>query len=793
MRRLLAILCLPLPLLAGTAADLARAIRENSFDRNECYRVRDLRLTKEDIKIYLSDGHLIFSKPVAGKRIAAVFTADVEGGDGEVILMPPDRAERSSMASFIDSPNLDEHFRAALFLFTGDDYQALKAQIDQNPSNRPAPEMGALLDEQWTQTLRSLGMSYQTRLVLDLLGGPGHPPGLFSALLTGVRYQNFDILYDPTAREQISAGRLSNRDNRLYFDTWASFPARSSRLKPSPRPVDLEMSDFRIDSQLDADLNMTAVTRVKVTPRVEGMRSVTFDITPDMTIGEVTVDGSPGEVLQRESLRLNLARGGNNLFLVVPPEPLHAGRTYEFVFHHGGKVIYNAGDRVFYVSARGNWYPTHGSDFANFDLTFRYPRDLQLVTPGELVSDRTEGDWRTTERRTPAPIRLAGFNLGNYERVRSTRSGLVVEVCANRALEQALKPKPEVAPLVSSPDRSRHGNSISDAAITLPPPDPTARLETLASEVGAAMEFMQAKFGPPATPHLTVAPIPGTFGQGFPGLIYLSTLAYLKRLPTGAGASQSQELFFEDVLQAHEVAHQWWGNRVIAGNYRDYWLMEALANYSALLYLEKNRGTRATDLMLESYRSALLEKSSDGEAVDAAGPIVLGPRLENSLEPRAWRVITYGKGSWILHMLRARLGDAQFMAMLATVAKRFDHKELTTEEFREAAAAFLPAKSDDPKLQTFFDQWVYNTGIPSVKLSYSVKGKAPSVRLVATVTQADVEADFAAYVPVEIQISRTRTVTHWVRTDSDPVTFTVPLAQAPLKVTLDPHHSVLRR
>ena len=113
MRCLAGLFLLAASLLAGTAADLARAIRENSFDRDECYRVRDLTLTKEDIRIYLTDGHLIFSKPVAGRRIAAVFTADVEGGDGEVILLPPDRAERRSLAAYIDSPNLDEHFRTA--------------------------------------------------------------------------------------------------------------------------------------------------------------------------------------------------------------------------------------------------------------------------------------------------------------------------------------------------------------------------------------------------------------------------------------------------------------------------------------------------------------------------------------------------------------------------------------------------------------------------------------------------------------------------------------------------------
>ncbi len=794
MRRLLAILCLPLPLLAGTAADLARAVHENSFDRNECYRVRDLRLVKQDIKIYLSDGHLIFSKPVAGKRIAAVFTADVEGGDGEVILVPPNRAERGSLAGFIDSPTLDEHFRAALFLFTGDDYQTIKAQFDQSPANRPAPEIAPLLDEQWTPVLRNLGASYQTRLVLDLLGGPGHPPGLFTAMLNGRHYQNFDVIFDPTSPEQVSAGQVADREGRTYFDTWTSFPDRSSRMKPVPPQRAIDMSDFRIEAQIDPDLSMTAVTRVKVTPRFDGMLSATFDIAPAMNITAVTVDGRPAEVLQRESLRLNLTRGGNSLFLVVPSEPLRAGRPYEFVFHHTGKVIYTAGDRVFYVNARGNWYPTHGSEFANFDLKFRYPRTLQLVTPGDVVSDRTEGDWRITERRTPAAIRMAGFNLGDYQTAHAERDGLVVDVCANREIEKALLPKtlPMVLPFPAP--RGRHVDPLAEAILNPPSPDPAGRLQALASEVTSAMGFMQSRFGPPALAHLTVSPIPGTFGQGFPGLIYLSTLAYLRHLPSGGHTpNELQELFYEDVLQAHEVAHQWWGNRVTAASYRDYWLMEALANYSAMLYLEKNRGEHSTDLMLDAYRTNLLEKSAAGQTVESAGPIVLGPRLESSLEPRAWLVIAYGKGSWIMHMLRRRMGDARFQAMLAEVMKRYDHKEISTDQFRETAAAFLPPKSDDPKLETFFDQWVYGTGIPAVKLSYSLKGKAPSLRLVGTVTQSEVDEDFTAYVPVEIQVSRTHGITRWVRTGSAPATFTVALQQPPIKVTLDPHHGLLRR
>jgi hypothetical protein len=513
-----------------------------------------------------------------------------------------------------------------------------------------------------------------------------------------------------------------------------------------------------------------------------------------MTVSAVTVDGRPAEFFQRDSLRSNISLDGNGLFLVIPPEPLRVGRQYEFEFHHSGKVILDAGDRVFYVTARGNWYPIHGWQFADYDLTFRYPQALDLVAAGDVVEDRTEGEWHVTRRRTSVPIRLAAFNLGSYRRARAERGGLVVEVCANRALEPSLQPHPStLLPLPLNP-LSRRKTAPPD---TLPPetlPNPAERLPELASEVASTLDFMASRFGPPALPHLTVSPIPGAFGQGFPGLIYLSTLAYVGAIPASRAAlSESQEIFFRDILEAHETAHQWWGNRVTAASYRDNWLMEALANYSALLYLEKTKGSHSMDIMLDSYRASLLAKNEAGETVESAGPIVLGQRLQNSQQPAAWRSITYGKGSWIMQMLRRRLGGERFLALLAQILKIYDRAPISTEQFREAAAQFMPPKSDDPKLETFFEQWVYSTGIPTIKLKYALKGKAPALRLSGTITQSDVSDDFSALVPVEIQVSRGKTITEWVRTGSDPATFAVALKQPPLKVTLDPNRAVLRR
>ena len=790
--RLLALaLLLPAVLPAGTASEIARAIRDNSFDREECYRVRDLALVKEDIKMYFTQGYLIFSKPVAGRPFAAVFSADGEGGDGEILLLPPDRAERRSLALFTDSPNLDEHIRGGLMLFTGDVYSQLKAQIADNPSNRKAPEVAGMLDDYWSPILRNLGGSYQTRLTYDLLGGSAKRGGLFVAMLDGAKLGNFDLIFEPGIAEQILAGQLVARENRLYFDTWTSFAARSSRRNPAPPPRDVNLRDYRIDATINPDLSMDVAAKVKVAPVVDGLPVVGFDMAAAMDVSEAKVDGRAAEVLSSESLRFNLTRAGNRLFLVVPPEPLRAGREYEFEFHYSGKVIHDAGEHVFYVSARGTWYPASGMNFSTFDLRFRYPREYDLVSLGDTVEESTDGDWRIAHRRTSVPVRMAAFNLGDYEHARLERGGYVIDVCANRRLERALQPRlpeifvPPLPPQIGSRRRTDGPPVLNIERV----PDPLERLKTLAGEVASALEFMASKFGPPAVPHLTVSPIPGTFGQGFPGLIYLSTLSYLNALPGGRGAgSQASEIFFQDMLQAHETAHQWWGNRVANASYRDNWLMEALANYSALLYLEKRRGAHSLDVMMESYRDGLIARSELGQRVDAAGPIVLGTRLETSQEPRAWRSITYGKGSWIIHMLRRRMGDERFLSMLADLSRRYDHKEISTDEFRLFAAQYLPPKTDDPHLERFFDHWVYSTGVPSIKFSYVVR----NLKLTGTVTQSGVDEDFTASVPVEIQVARGKTITQWVRTATGSVTFTVPLQTPPLKVTLDPRQSVLR-
>jgi hypothetical protein len=770
--------------LAGAAADLARQLQQVSLDPDECYQVTELNFSKEDLKVYLASGYLMFSKPIGGFRHAAVFATAGEAADAEVLLMPPSRGERLSLANFTESPNLEEHIRGAAFIFTDNTAEDLLAQIHANPSPKKTPELGHIIADQWNSVLQNLSGSFETSLVHDLLSND-RKSGFFYMAASGKQLNNFDLVYDPTSDEQVAAGTLSYRNNRTYFDTWTSFAARSIRNgAPAPTPP-VALDNFRIDATIADDLSMKAITHATMTVKRAGERAVRFSISPNMRVTEASIDGQPVEVFDRESLRSNLISGrDNHEFLLIPESPLDPLKPHEVEVRHEGEVIRKAGDGVYYVSARGIWYPRVSMEFSNYDLTFRYPKNLTLVATGSPIEDRTDGNSRIMRRKTDAPIRFAGFNLGNFQSVSITHGDYKIDVYANRHLEAALQPKAQTAlmPLPSVPYGRTRRDVPTIPPMTAVPLDPAGRLALLEKGVVDALEFMTAEFGPQPIHNLAITPIPGGFGQGFPGLVYLSTLAYLnpEQRPERF-RERAEQTFYSELLETHEVAHQWWGNMVVPAGYQEEWLIESLANYSALLLLERKKGPKALDAVLDDYRNHLLSKTENGRTLESAGPVTWGHRLESSLAPNAWEVLTYEKGTWIIHMLRRQLGDEKFLSLLREVCTRYRSKPIGNEQFRELAQGYTAAKSPDRNLKSFFENWIYGTGIPEVKLTYAWRGS----KLTGSLSQRNVPDDFGAYVPVEVQTAKQRTV-YWLSTGSDPTPFSIPLSTPPTRVALLP-------
>jgi hypothetical protein len=792
------------------AKELARQIRAAALDPEQCYRVRDLAIAREDLKLYLTSGYLIFSKPLNGERISAVFTADVEGGDGEVLLLPPFRGERQSLARFTHSPNLDEHFHAALLIASDGSVQTLLDRVAQQGAVRK-PELGPLLAEQFNATLANIESRFDLRLVQDVLTPQPSRAGLLFAAVAGKQLGNFEVFYDLRAANQIAAGRLTGPEKHYAYEVWANFPARSYRggnAKPPAEPFSEER--FQINASLDTDLSLKATVRATIKTGPAAVRAMAFEVAHAVEIASARVDGQPAELLLNDGpLSGNaITDAQNGSFLVIPAAELAASSTHEIELQERGSVISAAGNDVYFVAARSNWYPrgqvSGVQGLALYDLTFRYPKRLTLVSAGEVTEDRIDGDFHVTRRVTPVPIRMAGFNLGNYEKATGSAPGVRIEVYGNRRLEAALQPRAQ-APLPdattqTAPATGRgRGLARTDAAdpppLQPPAPDPLARLQTVAADIASALQFFSGLFGPPALKTLTVSPIPGTFGQGFPGLVYLSTLSYLdpNQRPEGERGAREQ-VFFSDLIEAHEVAHQWWGDAVIPASYQDEWLSEGLASYSALMYLEKKRGTKAMEDVLEDYRDSLLKKDSTGAPAEAAGPITWGFRLETAADGAAWHGITYYKSAWILHMLRRRLGDDRFIKMLAEVRRRYDSRTISTEQFLTLVKEFAPPRAAGVKTfnaDAFFDNWVYATGIPGLKLVYAAKGVAPAVKLTGTIEQSGVDDDFSMEAPVEIQFAKGPPQVIWVQTSNDGAAFSATVKEVPVKVSIPVGRGVL--
>ena len=181
----------------------------------------------------------------------------------------------------------------------------------------------------------------------------------------------------------------------------------------------------------------------------------------------------------------------------------------------------------------------------------------------------------------------------------------------------------------------------------------------------------------------------------------------------------------------HEMAHMWWGHEVFWDTYRDQWLSEALANYSAMLMSEQDQPDKVRILM-QGYRDQLLSKRN-GRDLFEAGPVTLGLRLNSAKFPDAYDAMAYGRGVVAhpyaaLHARRryarsARQAKIVEMTLSASAAHRAATSSRYRHQHRRFAACLRRGVPESLRfegrksLDWFFDGWVNGTAIPSLEVS----------------------------------------------------------------------------
>ena len=781
---------------AGGAEDLRR-IRSLELDPERCYRVRDVFLEREDVKLYFTDGHVIFAKPVLGRTVAALFLATSQTDVGEVLVIPPTPAERRSLARFLDETILNEKFRNAMMFFTDDTPEVLEEAIRNSPAHSLDPGQGATIAPRWSVVLRNLIDTSASRVLLDIYSGRGLEDGFFAVAIRGRTLGRFDVVIDPTLPEQVVAGQLVRSAGQAYYEVWSRFEARSYRNgKRSPAAETARLENYRIDTRLSSDLHMSVRASATLVSSDSRPRALGFDLSDRLEVTAVRIGGQEVEFLQQRQPVPNRGRRSERApVVVILPHRLSAGGRYPIEFDYRGKVVSNAGSGVYFVDNRRNWYPRLGFGKTSYELGFRYPQNLELVATGSLVEDRVGDGMRVSRFNSERRIRLAAFNLGNYASSRREVDGFRVEVRATKNVEQRLQPPrtPIVLPPTSARGRRRGRGDPPVLVVPSPPPEnPAADIERIADDSADAFRYFMRRFGDPAMPVTVISPVPGDFGQGFPGLVYASTLSYFEKGDRVLkDLSPATQRFYADLMRPHEIAHQWWGNVVTSMLDKDAWIMEALATYSSLLWLEERRGVAERNLVLDEFRVNLLRRA-DGETLESSGPIVLGRRLRTSKLPEAYRVIVYEKGAWIMHMLRGVLGDESFFSMLRQLCERYQEVEVTTESFRLLVASFLPEGYQDPGLRDFFDQWVHGTGIPRLSVDWKQTSSGGRHRFRLRLHQSQVPDYFPVAVPIKVHTLPGRSLVRTVVAGTgDDAGFSVVLRNPASRVELDPQSWLL--
>jgi aminopeptidase N len=226
-------------------------------------------------------------------------------------------------------------------------------------------------------------------------------------------------------------------------------------------------------------------------------------------------------------------------------------------------------------------------------------------------------------------------------------------------------------------------------------------------------------------------------------------------------------------IVVHELGHQWWGDLVTCGTWKDIWLNESFATYSEALWQEWLGGPEALQdymVSLEGFNRG----SWEGSIYD---PVGQGFNLFDS--------IVYTKGAWVLHTLRGVIGDSLFFQVLDAYRDRYAGSSVVTAGFQSVVDSVTGRD-----MNWFFDQWIFAPGWPRYAHTFHWANDT----LFLTIYQLQ-DAAWPTYrMPLQVLVEGQSSDTLFTVGDSlRTQTFAIPLEFSPLSVTLDPDLWVLKQ
>ena len=303
-----------------------------------------------------------------------------------------------------------------------------------------------------------------------------------------------------------------------------------------------------------------------------------------------------------------------------------------------------------------HWLPSFDdmNEKVEFDLSIQFDADYKVIANGKLKDTKTQGNLKSWffDMEAPMSSYLVAFVIGNYKKKEQlSKNGTPL------AMYYYPKDSLKVEPTY------RYSKRIFDF---------------LESEIGVPYPWQEYNQIP--VKDFMYAGMENTGTTIFSDSFIIDSIAFVDKNYIN--------------VNAHELAHQWFGNLVTQYSGEHHWLHEGFATYYALLTEKEIFGEDYFNWKMYDTAEQLhgLSKASKGEALT---------------DPKASSLTFYDKGAWALYILQEKLGERSFKKGIGNYLKKHQFKNVTIANFIQEME-----KESNVDLSDFKTMWLTNTYFP---------------------------------------------------------------------------------
>lgn len=502
------------------------------------------------------------------------------------------------------------------------------------------------------------------------------------------------------------------------------------RANPNTANYDLKYHRLELEPSLDPSNPTISGTVTSYFVAKEDLNTVHFDLASNMNVTAVVQRGN----------NLSFSRNGDDLIITLPATQ-NMGVLDSLSISYNGNPV-SSGFGSYEVSTHGNndpivwtlsepygakaWWPCKQDlidKIDSVDVIVTHPNTMKAASNGLLISETASGNNTITrwKHRHLIPAYLVAFAVTNYS--------IYNDYVASGNFNVVNYVYPEDLASAQS------GTAITPSIIDL------------YGQLFEPYPYADEKYG-----H-------AQFGWG--GGMEHTTMTFIGGFSRG--------------LIAHELAHQWFGDKVTCGSWQDIWLNEGFATYLAELVTEHFDGQTAFKNWRESSVNYITSSPGGSVMVPAADTLSVNRVFSSRL--------SYRKGAMVLHMLRYKLGDTDFFQ---GVKNYLDDPTL----------AFAYAKTDDLRshleavsgenLQEFFNDWFVGEGYPSFHVNWDYNANTQNVNFSVFQTQSDSSVSFfETPLPITVYGSGGQEQTFRLELTQDGQYFSKPVGFEVTSITID--------